>query len=75
MNLFEDVAYKKLDKNSPIKMKPKAKIPLADKPWMSRAIRNSVKTKKISFINMLVRKKNNRKRKLYLTSSEHTLLT
>lgn len=45
MTSFLDIINEKLDKQAAIKTKPKTKISLTDKPWMSRAIKNSIKTK------------------------------
>ena len=45
MTSFLDIINEELDKQAAIKTKPKTKISLRDKPWISRVIKNSIKTK------------------------------
>lgn len=56
MTSFLDIINEELDKQAAIKTKPKTKISLRDKLWMSRAIKNSMKTKNQLYEHFLLRK-------------------
>ena len=61
MTSFLDIINEKLDKQTAIKTKPKTKISLTDKPWMSRAIKKSIKTKNQIYEHFFLRKQINHK--------------
>ena len=65
MTSFLDIINKKLDKQAAIKTKPKTKISLTDKPWMSRAIKKSIKTKNQIYEHFFLRKQINHKGTLH----------
>lgn len=75
MTSFLDIINEELDKQAAIKTKPKTKISLRDKPWISRVIKNSIKTKNQLYEHFFFKETNQSQRKLCITNSKHTEIT